>query len=184
MKKFLLLGLLLPIWLLMWCWNAKSTPEPTQPWTKTVVKKSTNEETLYYWEPAVFSQFDFTILDSNETNFLKSNNMFEDDLTASEYSKFLVVDVKYLNTSNEAFYWDWENYRYVTDSKGRKYWNISCSFYSDNCDNYNIQYKPWIPVESQIIFEIAWDSEWYYIEEKNSTTWKKYKIMLAERPIE
>ena len=171
---------LIPLLLLAWCWTQVEQATPTQPWTKTIQTKS-DEVVLYYWEPAVFASYDFTVIDSYETDSIKSNNQFESDLVSWEHSKYVVANVKYLNTYSEEFEWWWEWYRTLTDSQWRNYKNIACTFYSDKCDNREIRYKPWIPTESQIIFEVAGDSEWYYILDQNSKTWTKYKIVFSEK---
>ena len=80
----------------MWCWEVKPTPEPTQVWEKVIEQKQDEVKELYIWETAVFKDYDFTVLSYEETDTLKSNNMFEWDFQADEYTKYLVVTVQLL----------------------------------------------------------------------------------------
>lgn len=183
MKKVLLLGLLLPIWLLMWCWEVKPTPEPTQVWEKVIEQKQDEVKELYIWETAVFKDYDFTVLSYEETDTLKSNNMFEWDFQADEYTKYLVVTVQLLNTTNDSF-WQYKDHT-ITDWKWRHYdeANIISSFYTDKDIN-DTTFRPWIPTTVDIIFIVAWDSTDYYFDYQNSQTKQKYKIYLKEKPTE
>lgn len=192
MKKILLLGLLVPIWLLMWCWEVKPTPEPTQPLENVVEnnKKWWDKkqiETYYMWDDEAW----FSLSTESwpiylipwfvkEETELKSSNRFEDDAVAWPYSKFLVVWFVISNDSKETITFSSYDILDVYDSEWRKFETspeYTSDFYVPTAISF-LDVRPWIPTQWWVVYEVPKNSEWFYMQ-----AWDT-KIILHERSIE
>lgn len=187
MKKLLLL---IPFLLLAGCGTETQAPvkeiESQPEMVKQTEEEKKDELQIYYMkdENAWFSveQWDgevalipwFVTWDT----VLKSSNMFTEDAVAGDYSKFLVVGYVLVNeTSNPISYTSYDMPD-VFDAKWRRYpvaVEYSNGFYVPNPIN-SITVKPWIPENWYVVYEVAKDSEWFYIQAWN------IRIMLEERP--
>lgn len=192
MKKFLFI---IPMLLLAWCWTEFQTAtdnvsdvEFKDEAVQEVQKEETKSEleTVYMWD----EKAQFYMETENWTVFLipwivkeettlKSNNQFQEDAVAGEYSKFLVVWFVIDNQSKDPITFFSSDIPEVYDSKDRRYKPASeytSDFYLPTAIAV-LESKPWIPVQWYVVYEVSKDSEWFYMI---AWDWKR-KILLQEK---
>lgn len=176
------------------CWTQTQAPaeEPKQNTeVKEEVKQEQKEEkplyeTYYFWdewatvyfEDEIWWKLYITPTTIKEETFLKSKNEFEDDITAWEHSKYVILWFLLDNQTSETKELYTHMMPNIMDSKWRSFppqSDITMWMFVENAIQ-SLQVRPWIPVEWHIIYEVAKDAEWFYLQTANS------KIMLQERP--
>lgn len=165
MKKILSLLMIL---LLAWCWTQQAiTPEEPK------------EIIVHAWDDwASFSYEWITIVPiwSFTMKELKSNNQFQKDAVAWEFSKYLIVWYWLLNETKEpVIFWP-SDMPFVLDSEWRKFnpdIELTSDFYVANAISF-FEVKPWIPNQWMVVYEVPKDATWFNVQVWN------LKVMLDE----
>lgn len=187
MKKFLIL---IPFLMLAWCETAtvqEETPiQNTEEQTKeeVVVEKTDDESVLYIGDDKAWFVMEsesgpiYLIPKTiSETTELKSNNQFEEDAVAWQYSKFVVVSFLFDNQSKNTLNFSVYDIPELYDSEWRSYHtspDYTYNFYLPNAV-LNLEVRPWIPTEWYVVYEVSKDSSWFYMQSMN------WKILMQER---
>lgn len=176
--------------MLAWCETAtvqeENTVQNTEEQTKeeVVVEEKNDEKVLYMWDDEAWFVMDtesgpiylIPWMATEETT-LKSNNQFQEDAVAGDFSKFLVVWFVLDNESKDSITFFSSDIPEVYDSKDRRYKPASeytSDFYLPTAIAV-LESKPWIPTQWYVVYEVAKDSEWFYMKSQN------WKILLQER---
>ncbi len=188
MKKFLFI---IPMLLLAWCWTTQTQEisqnnqeNQQQVQEEQIVQDSQEDVVLYIGDDEAWFVMDtasgpiylFPAMFDEQTT-LKSNNMFEQDAVAGEYSKFAVVGFLFLNDSKETAYFSAYDIPDLFDSEWRKYetsFDYTNNFYLPSAVS-NLEVRAWIPTKWYVVYEVAKDSEWFYMESANG------KILMQEK---
>lgn len=187
MKKVLFL---IPFLMLAWCETAtvqeETVVENAEEQTKEeVVVEEKNEETvLYIGDDEAWFVMDtesgpiylFPAMLSEETE-LKSNNQFQEDAVAWQYSKFAVVWFLFVNESKETLNFSVYDIPDLYDSEWRSYHtspDYTYNFYLPTAV-LDLEVRPWIPTQWFVVYEVSKDSTWFYMQSQN------WKIIMQER---
>ena len=168
MKKILpLFAILLAF---AWCWTQEivTTEEPVQ----EVI-------TVHAWDTwAMFSYEWISIVPiwSFTMEELKSNNQFQKDAVAWEFSKYLIVWYWFLNETKEpVIFWP-SDMPFVFDSEWRKFnpdLDLTSDFYVVDAISF-FEVKPSIPTQWMVVYEVPKNATWFNIQAWN------LRVMLDE----
>lgn len=160
MKKLLFL---LPFLLLAGCWTETQTPveQPPKIEKQIVDMNMMDDEAMFtnwniIWWPWYMQ----------ETNELKSNNMFKDDISAWDFAKYLVVWFIYLNEWNQEQEIMTTDAPKIYDKEWREYSSdieASSSFYvKESMEMATL--RPWIPTPLSVTYIVPKDATGFYFK--------------------
>ena len=179
MKKILSL---LAILLLAWCWTQEvvTTEEAPIPEVKETEELPTyymwDDEAYFWWEIGDWYLIIIPAVAEEQTELI-SNNQFEPNKVAWQFSKYLVVWFAIDNETSETMTFFTSDMPYVYDNKWRHYQpdvEATADFFVPKAIKW-LDAKPWIPTQWFLVYEVAKDSTWFYFQEQGQ------KIILQER---